>query len=421
MSEQIIDYESYYPKLARLLLRFGLALRPGQKLLLEIPGEASGLAECIKAAAMDAGASRVHMVYTDDRGDALRLLEDPACLERELSLGKQELSEALSGDAVSLAFLSPVPSLNVILNPQQKAAFFSYKNELRNVVRQAIRGRRIHWCYACCPNADWARTLFPNRPEEEALSLLWEQTIAFYLLNREDPLDAWLAYYDRLYRRTRRLNSLSLEKIHFYNHAGTDLTVGLNPRCIWEGGLDRSQYDGTYYQCNLPSFEICTTTDRLRTSGRVASSRPLFASGGLIDNFSFEFREGKVVNVRAEVGEELLREILSRDEGSSYLGEVAFVEKDTPIAESGLVFLNTLLDENAACHLALGSGFPTNIRGIDPTDDRQVREAGVNQSCQHVDFMFGTADLCADGYGRNGERLALFRDGKFAGELNADA
>lgn len=414
MLEHTMDHRTYYPQFAHLLLRFGLAFRPGQKLLLEIPGEASELAECIAAAAEDAGASQVHVVYTDDMVDAMQLLADSSRFEQEIRLRKQALSEALSGDAVSLAFLSPVPALNSILNQRQKAAFFSYKNELRNVVRQAIRSRRIHWCYACCPNAGWAKTLFPDRPEEEALSLLWERTIEFYFLDREDPLDAWLSYYDRLYRRTRQLNSLSLEKLHFYNDAGTDLTVGLNSRCIWEGGLDRSQYDGTYYQCNLPSFEICTTTDRSRTNGRVSSSRPLFANGGLIDNFSLEFRDGKVVNVQAAAGEELLKGILARDEGSSYLGEVAFVEKDTPIAKSGLVFLNTLLDENAACHLALGSGFPGNIRGIDPADDRQLQEAGVNQSCQHVDFMFGTEDLCADGYCQNGEVLALFRQGKFA-------
>ena len=203
----------------------------------------------------------------------------------------------------SLAFLSPVPALDRMLREEQKAAFFRHKNELRNVVRCAIRSRNIHWCYACCPNSSWAQTLFPDRAPSEALSLLWEQTLEFCFLKREDPLDAWLSYYDGLYRKTRWLNSLGLEEIHFYNGAGTDLTVGVNPRCIWEGGLDRSRYDGTYFQCNLPSFEICTTTDRRRAKGHVAASKPLFVNGGMIQGFSFDFRNGKAVNAHAEVGE----------------------------------------------------------------------------------------------------------------------
>ena len=408
-----LDHENYYTSYARLLLSFGLAFRSGQKLLVEIPAEAAALAERIEEEAKRAGASSVVMMPTDDLRDAAQMLEDPAAFQQTAIRRKQTLEAALEGDVVSLAFLSPVPALDRMLHEEQKAAFFRYKNELRNVVRRAIRGRNIHWCYACCPNSSWAQTLFPDRTPTKALSLLWEQTLEFCFLKREDPLDAWLSYYDGLYRKTRWLNSLGLEEIHFYNGAGIDLTVGVNPRCIWEGGLDRSRYDGTYFQCNLPSFEICTTTDRRRAKGHVAASKPLFVNGGMIQGFSFDFRNGKAVNAHAEVGESLLAELLARDEGSAFLGEVAFVEQNTPIARSGLVFLNTLLDENAACHLALGSGFPGNIRGIDPTDTVQLRENGVNQSCQHVDFMFGTEDLCADGRCENGDVVPLFRGGKF--------
>lgn len=232
-------------------------------------------------------------------------------------------------------------------------------------------------------------------------------------MKRKDPLDAWLSYYDDLYHRTSWLNSLELEQIHFRNGAGTDLYVGVNPKCIWESGLDRRRYDGDFFQCNLPSFEVCTTTDRRRAEGHVVASKPLFVNGGMIEKFSFDFQNGKVINAHAETGEALLAELLAKDDGSSYLGEVSFVEKDTPIAQSKLVFLNTLLDENAACHLALGCGFSGNIRGIDPTDTTQLQDNGVNQSCQHVDFMFGTEDLCADGYCKNGDIVPLFRNGKF--------
>lgn len=408
-----LDHESYYTSYARLLLSFGLAFRPGQKLLVEIPAEAAALAERIEEEARRAGASSVVMMPTDDLRDAAQMLEDPAAFQQTATRRKQTLEAALEGEAVSLAFLSPVPALDRMLPQEQKTAFFHYKNELRNVVRRAIRSRNIHWCYACCPNSSWAQTLFPDRSPAEALSLLWDQTLEFCFLKREDPLDAWLSYYDGLYRKTRWLNSLGLEEIHFYNGAGTDLTVGVNPRCIWEGGLDRNRYDGTYFQCNLPSFEICTTTDRRRAEGHVAASKPLFVNGGMIQGLSLDFRNGKAVNAHAEAGEPLLAELLARDEGSAFLGEVAFVEQDTPIARSGLVFLNTLLDENAACHLALGSGFPGNIRGIDPTDTVQLRENGINQACQHVDFMFGTEDLCADGRCENGDVVPLFRNGKF--------
>lgn len=232
----------------------------------------------------------------------------PTAVTLEEVLGARMIADPLTlymccgrGDGAAAAILMDEDTARQY--EEQKAAFFRYKNELRNVVRRAIRGRNIHWCYACCPNSSWAQTLFPDRTPTKALSLLWEQTLEFCFLKREDPLDAWLSYYDGLYRKTRWLNSLGLEEIHFYNGAGTDLTVGVNPRCIWEGGLDRSRYDGTYFQCNLPSFEICTTTDRRRAKGHVAASKPLFVNGGMIQGFSFDFRNGKAVNAHAEVGE----------------------------------------------------------------------------------------------------------------------
>lgn len=405
--------KKYMDRYAKLLLKFGVAFQKGQKLVLEIPAEAKELAESIQKEAAERGARSVSLFYVDDTEDAALLLRDQIAFEAKMKDYREKLEKALEGDSVSLAFVSPVPSVARILKAEQQQEYSEWKNDLRNVVRKAIRGRRIQWCYACCPNSDWAMQVYPECSREQALEKLWEKTVEFCYLDREDPVETWLSCYDSLYRRTKWLNSLALESIHFWNHTGTDITVGLNPRCIWEGGLERESYDGTFYQCNLPSYEICTTTHKTRTNGKVSASRPLYIHGSRVENFTLKFQNGRLVEIQAETGKEILETVLSKDEGCHYLGEIAFVEKDVPIAKSGMVFGNTLLDENAACHMALGCGFPGNIEGIDSKDLIQVEKSGVNLSDVHLDFMFGTDDLCADGYCENGTVVKLFRNGKF--------
>ncbi len=399
-------------KYAALLVRFGVALKKGQRLVVEIPSGQRLLAEAITASAKRLGADTV-VFYRDDEEDAACWEKDPRRFQMCQQQEKAKLEKALEGDAVSLAFLSPNPRLDKEWDDTEKKEIAAAKNDLRNVVRRAIRGRKIHWCYACVPNPDWAKWLFPELDKDAAGEKLWDVLADLCLLKEGDPLQAWLECYADLYRHTERLNGLSLSKIHFTNRLGTDLEVGVNPDCIWEGGIAKESYTPDFFQCNLPSYEVCTTTDRMRTNGIVYASKPLYVNGGVIDGFHLEFQDGKVVSYGAKKGKSLLESILSYDAGSRYLGEVAFVDKDTPIAKSGLVFLNSLLDENAACHLALGEGFPGNIRGIDPSDPVQVEKSGVNRSGQHVDFMFGTEDLCADGYMEEGQKVPLFRDGKF--------
>lgn len=400
-------------KYASLLLRFGVALKRGQKLVVELPADQNQLAQKLDSCARKMGAQDVIIFYRDDKADITYMKKHPDLMHQKQKMEERELADALSGNAVSLAFLSPNPALNTELDEVEKNKFSTYRNSLRNIVRRAIRERHIQWCYACVPNQNWARWMFPDFPAEKAEEKLWDIIRKICMLEETDPLSAWIEIYDKLYQHTKFLNEQHFSKIHFYNQKGTDLEVGLNPACIWEGGFEKDDYTSEYNQCNLPSYEICTTTHRLRTNGIVYASKPLYVNGGVIENFYLEFKNGEVVSFGAKTGRDLLEHILNCDEGSRYLGEVAFVEKDTPVAQESIVFFNTLLDENAACHLALGEGFPGNIQGIDPSDIRQVKKSGVNRSMQHIDFMFGTDDLCATGYTQDGIEIPIFKNGKF--------
>lgn len=400
---------------AGLLLEFGVALKEGQDLLLEIPVEQRGFARLLAEKAYRMGAREVRVVYRDEELDLIHAMYLPEGGDMHISnRQKEETAQILHPNGVSLAFLSPRPKLYGKLPKEKKQVLDTYYNEQRNIVRNVIRKDRIQWCYACLPNREWAEFVYPQLAPEEAYERLWETILDVSMVRSgSNAKQCWLAYYDNLYCWTAKLNSLRLDRLHFSNALGTDITIGLHPQCIWEGGLPKESYTNEYFQCNLPSYEICTTTDRFRADGTVVVSKPLYINGAIIKNFRFEFKEGKVIAFDAEEGKETLAYLLQTDEGSSFLGEVAFVEVDTPIAKANTLFYNSLLDENAACHLALGCGFPSNIRGIDPQNEQAVQDSHVNISSQHIDFMFGTEDMDADGITQEGQKIAVFRHGKF--------
>lgn len=400
---------------AGLLLEFGVALKTGQDLLLDIPVEQRDFARLLAEKAYRMGAQEIRVAYRDEEMDLIHAMYLPEGGEMHISDRQmQETAQILHPKGVSLAFLSPRPRLYGKLPKEKKRVLDTYYNEQRNIVRNAIRRDRIQWCYACLPNREWAAFIYPQLVPGKAYERLWETLLDISMVRRgSDAKRCWLEYYDGLYRWTEKLNALRLDRLHFSNSMGTDITIGLHPQCMWEGGLPKENYTEDYFQCNLPSYEICTTTDRFRADGIVVASKPLYVNGAVIKNFRFEFKGGKVVAFDAEEGKEMLAYLLKTDEGSSFLGEVAFVEADTPIAKANTLFYNSLLDENAACHLALGCGFPGNIRGIDPKNEQEVRDSHVNISSQHIDFMFGTDDMDADGMTHEGRKVAVFRQGKF--------
>ncbi len=278
--------------------------------------------------------------------------------------------------------------------------------------REAMENK-YQWCIAAVPGAAWAKKVFPNESRARAIEKLWE-AILYTARVDDDPIAAWEAHNKDLASRCDYLNSLGIETLELRASNGTDLRVGMIEDALFMGGAEAAQGSGIVFNPNIPSEEVFTSPRAGEAEGVVYSSRPLSYRGELIENFSIRFEGGKAVEVHAEKNEELLKEMIAMDEGAACLGEVALVPFNSPIRNSGILFYNTLFDENAACHLALGHGFTNVLRDYDRYTVKECYEKGINDSMIHVDFMIGTEDLSVTALTRDGRRVPIFRDGNWA-------
>ena len=268
------------------------------------------------------------------------------------------------------------------------------------------------WCIAAVPGAAWAKKVFPGCSKHQAIEKLWEAILSASRVDG-DPIAAWEKHNADLKARCDYLNSLGIESLHYTADNGTDLTVGMIPQALFCGGAELSKL-GISFNPNIPTEEGFISPMKGKAEGIVYSTKPLSYHGQLIENFSFRFEGGKVVEAKAEKGEELLNTIITMDEGAAYLGECALVPQASPISESGLLFYNTLFDENAACHLAIGAGFTDTIEGNHDMTIEQCRELGVNDSMIHEDFMIGCDTMNIDAITRDGKVIPVFRAGNWA-------
>ena len=271
---------------------------------------------------------------------------------------------------------------------------------------------KYQWCIAAVPGPAWAKKVFPGLRTSQAMEKLWEAILSTSRVT-EDPVAAWEEHNADLKKRCDYLNSLGIEKLHYTSSIGTDFTVGMIPEAEFKGGGDTS-LKGIFFNPNIPTEECFISPMRGEAEGWVAASMPLSREGQLIENFSIRFENGKAVEWHAEKNEQLLTNIIKADEGSCYLGECALVPYDSPIRNSGLLFYNTLFDENAACHLALGMGFADTIRDFEHKTLEECRKLGINDSMTHVDFMIGTKDMNIDAITRSGKTVPIFRNGNWA-------
>ena len=274
------------------------------------------------------------------------------------------------------------------------------------------RENKEQWCIAAVPGAAWAKKVFPGQPKGKAIEMLWEAILSASRVN-EDPIKAWEEHNRNLAERCAYLNSLNIRKLHYTADNGTDLTVGMIPESCWRGGGDTS-LQNIYFNPNIPTEECFISPMRGEAEGIVYSTKPFSYRGQLIENFSLRFENGKVVEAKAEVGEELLKTMVSMDEGASYLGECALVPQRSPICESGILFYNTLFDENAACHLALGMGFADTIKDFQNKTLEECRQLGINDSMIHEDFMIGCDSMNIDAICEDGKVVPVFRNGNWA-------
>ena len=277
--------------------------------------------------------------------------------------------------------------------------------------RDALENK-YQWCIAAVPGKAWAKKLFPELRASAAVEKLWENILACSRVD-EDPIAAWEAHNKDLHDRCAYLNSLHIEKLHYTSANGTDFTVGMIPEGRFCGGSEKS-LQGIVFNPNIPSEECFISPKRGEAEGIVYATKPLSYQGQLIDKFWIKFHEGKAVEWNAEVNNELLTKLITMDEGSAYLGECALVPYDSPIRQSGILFYNTLFDENAACHLALGMGFADTIENFHEKTLAECRALGVNDSMIHEDFMIGSQDMNIDAVCADGKTVPIFRDGNWA-------
>ncbi|MCR5506099.1 MAG: aminopeptidase [Bacilli bacterium] len=295
-------------------------------------------------------------------------------------------------------------------NKMAKAQMKSYGKIKK--YRDMIEGK-YKWCIAAVPGKPWAKKVFPKLSEDEAMEALWEAILMTSRVDGNDPVENWNKHNAFLKQQKEKLEALDLRKLIYKASNGTDFEVELIPHMLWGGGSEYSQLTGEYNP-NIPTEEVFTSPMSGKAEGTLVASKPLAYNGQLIEDFSITFKDGKVSEVHARKNQNLLEKMVSMDEGASKLGEVALVPYTSPIRESGILFYNTLFDENAACHVALGQGFLECLPGGYDMTPEQVKEKGVNESMIHVDFMIGTKDLDIVGIDGKGERHQIFKDGEWA-------
>lgn len=407
MEEKLKEY-------ARLAVVTGLAVKPGQEVMISASVEVADFVHLVMEQAYKAGASDVVVEWMDSEAAKLRYqhsyMEKISQCPEWTSLMRNTMAQR---GAAFLSIRSDDPRVLADVDPKKPAAAQKASRNACGPFVEAHRNGTMPWCIIGAASPKWAQAVFPDLPEQEALDRLWDAIFQTARVDSGDAVAAWEAHRQEFQKRIAWLNEQAFDALHYQNSLGTDLTVGLLPGGIWCGG-GAATADGRWHFMNLPTEEVYTAPHRERTEGTVYSSMPLNFNGNLIDQFYLTFEKGRVVDFGAKQGEEVLRSILEMDEGAKYLGECALVPYDSPISNLEILFYNTLYDENASCHLAVGSGISEAIEGGMSKSREELLQVGINDSLTHVDFMFGTADLSITGIRPDGTRVPVFQNGNWA-------
>lgn len=398
---------------AKLLLTIGLNLQPNEGVAIECDIESAELAREVTRQAYEMGASCVNVIYNDEvisKQKAINESKDIYCVVPEWKIAQRNY--IVDTKMCNLAILSNDPDFASDLDSDKLSKLSIAKYKAFEHFYEFTMSNKIKWCVCGYPSKRWAKKLFPNLSEDEGLKKLDELISKTMRLDCADPDKAWREHQAELTRRCEILNSSKLVKLKYKNSLGSDFEISPVKNYFFTGGKEKST-DGIDFTANMPTEEIFTSPDRLSANGRVYASLPLVYNGNTIENFYLDFKDGKIINVHAEKGEDFLREIINIDEGAKYLGEIAFVQHDSPIQNLNMLFYETLYDENASCHLAIGEAYPT-IEGAELLSKEERMKLGLNYSLTHVDFMIGTADLSIIGVKENGEEMIIMKDGNFA-------
>ena len=407
------NFNELLKKYARLIAETGVATEKGHTVVLQISVDQAPLARLITQEAYKLGAAEVIVQWTDDQIQREFLLH--AATDRIEDDPQSQIDQAdewLEKGASRISVVSADPDAFAGVDSHRVATYQAAAGKALMNLRKATQANKVSWTVVAAAGKQWAAKVFPDLPEEEQVDALWDQIFKTTRVYEEDPVLAWKKHDEKLAKKAEELNQEQFSALH-YTAPGTDIIIGLPKNHLWEGAGSYNAR-GEKFMANMPTEEVFTAPDSHRVDGYISSTKPLSYAGTIISGMKFTFKDGKVVDFSAEQGEDVLEKLLDTDEGARRLGEVALVPDPSPISQSGIIFFNTLFDENASNHLALGSAYAFSVKGGTEMSDEELAEAGLNRSQTHVDFMVGSDKMDIDGIREDGSTVPIFRNGDWA-------
>ncbi|WAA12767.1 aminopeptidase [Fervidibacillus halotolerans] len=410
-------FEKKLDKYAELVVKVGVNVQAGQTIVINAYLHDAPFVRLLTKKAYETGAKHVYVNWSDEEIAKLKyeLAPDEAFEEFPYWRAKEREELAEQG-AAFISIASSNPDLLKGVDPKRIATFNKAAGQAMHKYRQYIQSDKVSWTIIGASSKSWATKVFPNISDSEKVEKLWDAIFKACRIDHEDPVQAWREHDQFLHNIVEYLNGKRYEKLH-YTAPGTDLIIRLPKNHLWVGGGSVNE-KGHAFMANMPTEEVFTAPDKYGVDGYVTSTKPLSYGGNLIENFTLTFEKGRIIDVKAEKGEEILRNLIESDEGSHYLGEVALVPHQSPISQSNILFYNTLFDENASNHLAIGSGYAFCIEGGKSMTEEELLKHGVNRSITHVDFMIGSEKMNIDGILSDGQKEPIFRNGNWAFDLS---
>ncbi|MCA0148241.1 aminopeptidase [Rossellomorea vietnamensis] len=407
------DFQEKVKQYAELAVKVGVNVQEDQPLWISAPLGTEDFVRLVVKEAYLAGARIVHVQWYDEEIMRMHYESAPHDVFYEYPSWLAAAHEwVVDLKGAFLQIEANDPDLLKGIDPDRILNYEKASGDALDRFYEAIEKDEISWSIVAIPSQKWADKVFPELPPSERVPSLWERIFTSVRIDRPDPVSAWKSHIQTLTDKATQLNALHLESLH-YSAIGTDLSIELHEDHIWLTGASKTP-QGTSFIANMPTEEVYTVPVKTGVNGTVTSTKPLAYNGNVIDGFTLTFVDGEIKEVSAEEGEEILRKLIDTDEGAAYLGEVALVPHQSPISDSGVLFFNTLFDENASNHLAIGSSYPTCMKDGNILSDEEREEKGLNESVVHEDFMIGSATMNIDGVCRDGKKIAIFRNGNWA-------
>ena len=409
----MLTFEQKLERYAELAVKVGANVQPQQVLVVNAMIEAAELVRLVVKKAYEAGAKLVKVNYSDEQVNRIRydMASDESFLEPP-KYHAEEMTELAENGAAFMTILSANPDLMKGVHPERISNYQRTLGAAMAKYRQYQQADKMSWTGIAFASPDWAAKVFPDAPSDQQVNKLWDAIFQAVRADQEDPIAAWEEHIQTLQQKSDELNSRKYHKLHFVSE-GTDLTIELPEGHIWAQAGSHNE-KGDRFVANIPTEEVFTAPLKTGVNGTVRSTKPLSYGGNIIDHFSITFENGRIVDYKAEEGHDTLTRLIEMDEGSRYLGEVALVPYASPISESGILYYTTLFDENASCHLAIGSAYAFNLEGGKSMSPEQLAASGLNASITHVDFMMGSKELNITGITRDGQEEPIFIQGNWA-------